>query len=30
MNNIKYVKMMGFRKFKDTTITFNEHLNIKV
>ena len=28
MNNIKYVKMMGFRKFKDTTIIFNEHLNI--
>ena len=30
MNNIKYVKMIGFRKFKDTTITFNEHLNIIV
>ena len=30
MNNIKYVRLMGFRKFKDTTITFNEHLNIIV
>lgn len=26
MNNIKYVKMIGFRKFKDTTITFSEYL----
>lgn len=30
MNNIEYIKMIGFRKFKDTTVTFNEHLNIIV
>lgn len=30
MNNIKSIRIIGFKKFKDITIDFNEHVNIIV
>lgn len=30
MNNIKTMRIIGFKKFKDTKIKFNEHINIIV
>lgn len=28
MNYIKTMRIIGFKKFKDTKINFNEHINI--
>ena len=30
MNHIKTMRIIGFKKFKDTKIDFNEHINIIV